>query len=129
MFLIYFGGLPVHGRVTLRAAGPEAALMLVGVACHAAGRQPHPGMIQILGRQQRTRRRGDMLRVVTGAAGDPDVFTVQHISRLRVIKPFGRRIPVQQGKILAIVIRVAFNAGHALRTRAGIGSMKTMVLL
>jgi hypothetical protein len=45
-------------------------------------------MIQIFGCEQRARRRGNVLRIVTGPAADTDMLAVERVSGLRVIKAF-----------------------------------------
>jgi hypothetical protein len=79
-------GLPINGRMALGAVGSESALMLVLVAGYASGRKAKPGAIQILGGQQGASRCGYVLRIMTGAAPDGGVLSVERIPRLCVIK-------------------------------------------
>lgn len=56
-----------------------------------------------------------MLRSVTTAARDGCMLPVKHISRLGVIKPFRRWIPVNHIEVFAVVIRMTFDARVRLR--------------
>src|ERR1017187_9840994 len=70
-----------------------------------------------------------MLCAVAVSAVDAGVLAVERVTRLRVIKAFWRRIPVQKSKILPVVIRVAFDTGRTFRSRAQEGSVKPLVPL
>src|ERR1035438_1486555 len=70
-----------------------------------------------------------MGRVVAGTAGHSGMLAVECISRLRVVEPLWRRIPVHHREIRPIVIRMAFYASRTLRPRARIRGVKSLVLL
>lgn len=123
------GGFPVDGRMAERTAVAEAALVLVFMASGAIGRKPEPSVVQVLGRQQRTGRRCNMLRIVAGAAVDAKVLAVERIAGLCVVEALGRRIPVQQCEVFPVVIGVAFDAGCAGGSGAREGCMQAPVSL
>jgi hypothetical protein len=70
-----------------------------------------------------------MLWSVAGTATDASVFSIKHESGLRVVKALWSRVPVQQREVLAIMVRVAFHAGRARRTRTRKGRVEPLVLL
>lgn len=129
VLFVYSGSLPVGGRMALHAIGSKSPLMLVFMANGASGREAHPGAIQVLGRERRTRRGGNVLRTVAGAAANAGVLAVEHVPGLRVVESLGRGLPVNHLKLHSVVIRVAFDAGRARWSRARKGSMKPLVLL
>ena len=115
--------------MALGAVGPEAALMLVFVAGAASRRKAEPGVIQVLGRKESPSLRRDMLRIVTGAATDAEMLSIEHVTGLRVIESFWRRIPVEQGKVSAVVIGMALDTGGPCRPRARKSRVETFVVL
>jgi len=70
-----------------------------------------------------------MLRTVAGTAAYVRVLAVEHIPCFRVVKAFWRWIPVQQRKVLPVVIGVAFDAGRPRWSRARKSSVKPPVPL
>src|ERR1035441_8900409 len=98
--------------------------MLVLMACGAGGREAQPGATQILGRELRPRRGGNMLRAVTGAAAHAQMLAVQYISGLCVVESRWRWIPVHHLEVLAVVVGVALDARRARRSRAREGGGK-----
>jgi hypothetical protein len=121
--------LPVGGRVTPCAVRAKASLVLVLVAGDAAGREPHPGTIQVFAGQQSTRRRGNVLCRVTGSATDSGVFAVEQKACCRVVETLGSRIPMNHLEVRAVVIGVAFYA--RLTRQAGVRKrcMQALALL
>lgn len=108
--LIDLRALPVNGRMALRTRRSEAALVLVCMAGNATRRQPKPCVIQILRRQQATRGWSDVLCAMAGAAAHAGVFSIKQVSRLRVIEPFWRWVPMQQREVLSVMVGVALDA-------------------
>jgi hypothetical protein len=123
------GVLPTSGRVALRATRPKAALVLVFVTSDAVGGKAKPGVIQNLGCEQQASGGSRMLRVVAGSALYPDMLTVEYVSSLCVTESLWRRYPMNHLKVFPVMIRVAFNAGCAWRSRAWEGSVKSMIPL
>jgi len=103
--------------------------MLVFVTSDATGRQAEPGTIEVLRREQCPRRRRNVLRIVAGATADVQVLAVEHVARFRVIKTSWRRIPMQQGEVPAVMIRMAFDASRSRWPRARKSGVKTLVAL
>ena len=129
VLFVELGPLPIGGRVALCAGLPKAALVLVHVAGGASRSEAHPCVIEVFCVQHASRCRGYALRIVAGAAGNADVFSVERESGLGVVEAFGRRIPMDQREVLPVVVRVAF---HACRSRGPcmrIGGMKPLVAL
>lgn len=70
-----------------------------------------------------------MLSAVAGAAAYANVLTVDSISRLRVVKSFGSRIPVNHLEVNSVVIGVAFDAGGSFGCGTREACMEPLVLL
>jgi len=125
---IDFGPLPSGGGMTVRAVGSESSLVLVLMAGDTTRRQSKPSMIQILGGEFGARGRWNVLRCVAGPAAYADVLAVERIPGLGVIETLRRGIPVDEGEILTVVIRMALDAGCPLWPFAGIGGVEALVL-
>lgn len=121
--------LPVRGRMALDAVCAEAALVLVLVARDAVGRKTEPGMTEILARQKAAPRLNYMRRLMAGATTHAHVLPIQRIAGLRVVESLGRRIPVQQGEVLAVVVRVTLYAGRACWPGLRIRGVQSLMLL
>lgn len=105
--------MPIGGGMALCAVVAEAPLMRVLMTGGTARRKAEPCVIQIFGAEQRARRRGDMLRRVASAALYSCVLAIKRVAGLCVIEIL--RVPVDESEVFAVVIRVAFYAGSALR--------------
>lgn len=101
---------PVREIVALQAILPELSLVGILVAGNAILREPQKRLIEILHLDQRLHGWRNPRRHVAPRALDPRVFSFELVSRLVVIESFQRWDPVDQRKILAVVLRVAFRA-------------------
>lgn len=106
----FCGGLPIDKIVTLRAGLPQLAAVRVLVTRHAIGGQAKKRKVRVPHLDQRANSSADVRRVVALAAGNAGVLALQRISGLVVVEAFFRRNPVDQMKILAIVLRMTFRA-------------------
>jgi len=104
------GCFPVDEVVALQAVLPELAVMYIPVAGHARLRQPEKGPAQVLQLDRGTFRGLDMSRRVTLAAFNSRMLSLQLVARLAVIERMEGGLPVDQRKVLAVVLRVAFRA-------------------
>ena len=108
--------LPAHHVMAARAVSAELSLVLVLMAARALRLQPHEGVVQILLLQQRPFRLRNILRLVaTAAVRYLRMLALQGITRLAVVKPLRRRLPVQHLEAFAVVVRVALHAARVLR--------------
>ena len=109
--MVYLGGgFPVNEVVALQTILSELAVMYILVAGHARLRQPEKGPAQVLHLDQGTFRGLDMSRRVTLAALNSRMLSLQLVARLAVIERLEGGLPVDQRKVLAVVLRVAFRA-------------------
>jgi hypothetical protein len=92
---------------------PKPAIVLILMAVGATGRQAKPCAIKILVAEDGTSLRGYMLRGVTGAAGDTDMFSVKSVAGFGMVKVSGSCIPVDHLKICTVVIGVTFHTSGA----------------
>jgi len=127
--LIDAGGFPVHRRVASRAIWPKPPLVLVFVARSATGRKSHPRAPKVFSSEKRPRRCRDVLGGVACAAAYACVLAIENVSRLQVIKSFGRGVPMDHLKVHTVVVGVAFDAGSTGRARSGKRGMKPPILL
>ena len=103
-------GFPVIKVVALQAILSEATVMLVLVARHAIPREPEEGVSHIFVRQLAPRRSGNFLRGVALHAFQPRMFSFEQIPGLAVIEFSRHRLPMRDGKIFPVMLRVAADA-------------------
>jgi len=106
----FCGCFPIYKIVALRAVLPELAAVRVLMAGHAIGGQTKKRLVQVFDLDQRANSSADVRRCVALVAGNVGVFTLQRVSGLVVVETPFRRNPVDQLKILAVVLRVTFRA-------------------
>lgn len=109
--------LPVPGGMALLALLPEPSLMLIGMTSRALARYPEEGAIEVFDANGQFVSNGDMTWVVTFVAGERGVFAFEDPSGFRVIELLQRRLPFDQLKIFAVMLRVtraAFLAATSL---------------
>ncbi len=104
------GGFPIGEIVALGAIGPELTLVDIHVTRHAAGREPEKSPAQILDADQAVSGLADVLRLVALIALESGVLTLQRIAGLVVIERLERRQPMDERKILAVMLGMAFGA-------------------
>jgi len=102
--------LPVHEVVALQAVLPQLAFVRVLMARDAILRQSQKRPVQIPHFDLRALRFAHVRRRVTLIAGYFAVFPLQRVAGLIVIERFERRQPVNQRKILAIMLGMALRA-------------------
>jgi len=103
------GGIfPGDEVVALQAILSETSFVKVFVAGHACLRNPQEGLAQILLLYVRALGGGDFIGQVALIAGQAGMFAFQQVSGFFVIELV--RIPLDQRKIFAVVIRVAAHA-------------------
>jgi len=125
--LVELGALPRGGVVALQAVGAKAALVVILVTGAARSDETHPGAIQVLALKQRPFGGGYVLCGVATAASRGGVLAIEHITGLRVVKPLRRGVPMDHVEVLAVVIRMAFDACRAGRSGQRIGGVQAMV--
>lgn len=103
-------GFPVHKIVALRAICAELSLVGICVARHAVRRQSQECLAQILDLDLGFHCALDVRRHVALTALDPGVPSLQAVARLVVVEALEGRLPVNQGKVFAIVLGVASRA-------------------
>src|SRR5579871_1972717 len=121
--------LPRSGVVALQAILAKPALVLVLVASGAGGAQAHPGVIQILLGEERTRCRSNVRRSMTLAALRGRVLSIKDVPGLGVIEALRRRIPMQHVEVFAVVIGMALDACSSGRACLRIGGVQATVRL
>lgn len=102
------GIFPVDEVVALQAILSETSFVKVFVAGHACLRYPQEGLAEILLLYVRALGGGDFVGYVALIAGQAGMFAFQQVSGFFVIEFV--RIPLDQRKIFAVVIRVAAHA-------------------
>ena len=102
---------PVDEVMAEMAVGPQSALVKVLVAGHAGRGQTKVGAVQILFLDGRAFRGRDVGGVVALVAVYSSVLALKQISGFFVIE--GLDIPLDEGKVLAVVIGVAASASLA----------------
>lgn len=108
-------GLPVGEVMALHAILPKLAAMDVLVTRIAFLRQSEEGLSQVVHFDQWPLGLADMRRRMALAAFESRVLALQWIASLIVIEGLKRRLPVDQRKILAVVLGVAFGAIFLVR--------------
>lgn len=101
-------GFPVIKVVALQAILSETSIVKIFVTGHACLRNPQEGLAQILLLYVRALGGGDFIGQVALIAGQAGMFAFQQVSGFFVIELV--RIPLDQRKIFAVVIRVAAHA-------------------
>lgn len=116
---------PVDEVVARLAGGTEASFVEIFVARNARRGQSEERAIQILVLDRRALLRRDARSVVALIALKSLVLTFEHVPRFVVVESLG--VPLDQGKIFAVVFRVA--AGALLTGSCGnvVGGMKAAV--
>jgi hypothetical protein len=79
---VNLGVLPIGSRMALCAFSSKSALVPVFMTGDAAGRETHPGAIQILVREQDALRRRNEFCVMTGTATNACVLSIEQIACL-----------------------------------------------
>ncbi len=100
--------LPVFKVVALGAVWTESSLVLVLVTGDAIRRKSEEGFVLIFDSDRGTLRSGNFVCSVAPGTCQPGMLALKNISRLLVIKSLD--VPFDQGKIFAVVIRVAADA-------------------
>lgn len=129
ILLVDGGSLPSRGRMASRTPTPQAALVLVFVACAAAWRKPHPRAVQILARKYKSRLGRNVLFAVACAAAYAHMLSVQRVPGLYMVEARWRRVPVHHLKVDAVVVGMTFRARRAGRTRTRIRGVQSAVLI
>ncbi len=102
--------LPVVYVVTVLALLPQLALVVVLVACNTFARRAEIRTSWILSFQESADLRDHVGGGVTLLASNAAVLPFQRIPGKPMVKLFDRRFPMNQRKILAIVLQMAANA-------------------
>lgn len=106
----FCGRLPVHKIVALQAILPELPVVNVLVAGHTIRREPEKCPAQVFHPDQAADGLLNARGVVTLAAFESRVLSLQRVASLVVIEFFERRHPVNERKILAVMLGVALPA-------------------
>lgn len=109
------GLLPVGHIVAALAVGAELPFVDVFMTGRAVLRQAQEGLREILFLNQRALRRNHVRRGMALLARHGRVLFHERISGLAMIELFERRLPMDERKILAIVLQVAPHAISAIR--------------
>lgn len=117
--------LPIGGVVALLAIGAEAALVLVFVARDATGRETEIGPARILDFDRRSFLRRDVGCVVALVTAQAGMLAFEQVSGFLVIE--GLDVPLDQWKILAIVLGVTARALLAGAGRKVVSRMQPLV--
>lgn len=97
--------------MALQTVWTQVTVMNIFVARHAVLRQAEKCLVQVLHFDEGFFLRLNVRGCVAFAALDARVFPNQRISRLLVVKIFRRRNPMDQRKVLAVVVGMAFRTG------------------
>jgi hypothetical protein len=118
------GCFPIRKIVTLQAVVPELAFVHIFVARHAILRQPEEGLRNIFHFDERTVIANHEGRRVALFTSNASMLSLQLVTGQAMIKLFLRRLPVNQTKVLAVMIQMAANAILAI----GVGHLKLIVI-
>ena len=118
------GRFPVRVIVTLQAIVSELAFVHIFVARDAILRQPEERLGKILHLDKRTVIANHESRCVALFARNASMLSFQLVAGQAMIKLFLRRLPVDQPKVLAVMIQMAANAILAI----GVGHLKLIVI-
>ena len=118
-------GLPVIVGVALEAVRTQASLVLVLVTGDAVLGNTQKGPIQVLDLDLRALGRRHVLRTVALVASQTRVLAFERVSGLLVIEAI--RVPLDEGKILPVVLGVAAHAFLAGPRGDVIGGVQALV--
>lgn len=99
--------------MTLQAVFPQLSPMPVIVAGDAVAGQSKKRAIQILHLDRGALRFSDVFRFVTLLARDFSMLPLEGVPSSLVVKSLLRKAPVNQGEVLAVVLRMAANTVFA----------------
>lgn len=116
---------PVFNIVALLAGRAQPPMVRILVTRGTSRRETKVGAAQVFDLDGCALRRGNPSWRVAAAALQPGMFTCQGVSRLLVIERFG--VPLDKGKIFAVMIRVATRALLAGPRLDIIGSVQASV--
>jgi len=108
------GGFPVDEVVTLQAVVPELTFVRILVTGHAILRKPEEGPGKILHFDERTLCGNHVHGRVTLFACNAGVLPFQVVAGQPVIELFLRGFPMDESKVLAVVLQVATDAIFAV---------------
>ena len=107
-----------------RAVRAYLTAMLIRVAAQTITRETQVRAVQVFGLNPHTPGRRNILGLVAFLAGHSCMFPFKRITCLTVVERFAARLPVDEGKILAVMIGMAARAFLARRIRPDKGCMQ-----
>lgn len=113
--------LPVLIVVALQAVRTQPAFVLILVAGHARGGQAQIAPVKVLVLDRSPLLRTHVQGAVAAAASEAGVLAFQHVTGIFVIE--GLDVPFDQGKVFAVVFRMAartFLAGTQRNVKCGV---------
>ena len=107
-----------------RAVRAYLTAMLIRVAAQTITRKAQVRAVQVFGLNPHTRGRRNVRGLVTFLAGHSRVLPFERITCLTVVERFAVRLPVDEGKILSVMIGMAARAFLARRIRPNKGCVQ-----
>src|SRR5260370_34948323 len=107
-----------------RAVRAYLTAMLIRVAAQTITRETQVRAVQVFGLNPHTPGRRNILGLVAFLAGHSCMFPFKRITCLTVVDRFAARLPVDEGKILAVLIGMAPRAFVPPRSRPDKGCIQ-----